>query len=98
MEWHHYAGSSGCSVFVGRGSRLPGERIGQATSACWALLFEEQDAIKLVYFDEKCLYNNHVTTNGTFDLIDLPNCIYVVSVDGPKAINDAIRGRGSSRR
>ncbi len=38
---------------------------------------------------------NHVTTNGTIDLIDLPNCIYVVSVDGPPAVNDAVRGRGS---
>ena len=43
----------------------------------------------------KLFAKNHVTTNGTFDLIDLPNCIYVVSVDGPQAINDAIRGRGS---
>jgi len=43
----------------------------------------------------KLFAKNHVTTNGTFDLIDLPNCIYVVSVDGPQAINDAIRGLGS---
>jgi len=43
----------------------------------------------------KLFAKNHVTTNGTFDLIDLPNCIYIVSVDGPQAINDAIRGSGS---
>jgi len=41
---------------------------------------------------------NHVTTNGTIDLIDLPRCIYVVSVDGPQETNDAIRGKGSFRR
>lgn len=38
---------------------------------------------------------NTVTTNGTLDLIDLPNTMYVVSVDGPPEINDAIRGKGS---
>jgi len=41
---------------------------------------------------------NHVTTNGTLDLIDLPRCIYVVSVDGPPEINDEVRGRGAFRR
>ena len=38
---------------------------------------------------------NTVTTNGTLDLLDLPRCTYVISVDGPPAINDAIRGKGS---
>ncbi len=38
---------------------------------------------------------NTVTTNGTLDLIDLPRCTYVVSVDGPPDLNDAVRGRGS---
>ena len=38
---------------------------------------------------------NTVTTNGTIDLIDLPNSIYVVSLDGPPEYNDAIRGKGS---
>jgi MoaA/NifB/PqqE/SkfB family radical SAM enzyme len=41
---------------------------------------------------------NTVTTNGTIDLIDLPRCTYVVSIDGPQEINDAIRGKGSFRR
>ena len=38
---------------------------------------------------------NIVTTNGTQDPIDLPNCTYVISVDGPPGYNDSIRGRGS---
>jgi len=38
---------------------------------------------------------NTVTTNGTLDLIDLPRCTYVVSVDGPPELNDAVRGQGS---
>jgi MoaA/NifB/PqqE/SkfB family radical SAM enzyme len=38
---------------------------------------------------------NIVTTNGTRDLIDLPNCTYVISVDGPLEYNDSIRGKGS---
>lgn len=38
---------------------------------------------------------NNITTNGTRDLIDLPNTMYVVSIDGPPEINDAIRGKGS---
>ncbi len=38
---------------------------------------------------------NTVTTNGTIELIDLPNCIYVVSLDGPPEYNDVIRGKGS---
>jgi MoaA/NifB/PqqE/SkfB family radical SAM enzyme len=37
---------------------------------------------------------NHVTTNGTIDLIELPNCIYVISIDGPPELSDAIRGEG----
>jgi MoaA/NifB/PqqE/SkfB family radical SAM enzyme len=38
---------------------------------------------------------NHITTNGTIGLIDFPNCIYVVSLDGPPGYNDAIRGKGT---
>lgn len=38
--------------------------------------------------------NNTVTTNGTLDLIDLPLCTYVISLDGPQEENDAIRGEG----
>jgi len=43
----------------------------------------------------KMFSRNSVTTNGTLDLIELPNCTYVVSVDGPPEINDSIRGKGS---
>ncbi|MCJ7520607.1 MAG: radical SAM protein [Dehalococcoidia bacterium] len=38
---------------------------------------------------------NIVTTNGTRDIIDLPNCTYVISIDGPPEYNDSIRGKGS---
>ena len=38
---------------------------------------------------------NHITTNGTIDLIDFPGCIYVISIDGPPEINDSIRGNGT---
>ncbi len=38
---------------------------------------------------------NTVTTNGTIDLIDLPRCTYVVSLDGPPELNDGIRGKGT---
>ena len=40
---------------------------------------------------------NHVTTNGTLDLLDLPNSLYVVSIDGPPEICDSIRGQGDLR-
>ena len=43
----------------------------------------------------KLFKNNTITTNGTLDLIEFPGCIYVVSVDGPPDINDAVRGKGS---
>jgi len=43
----------------------------------------------------KLFSRNHITTNGTIELIDLPRSIYVVSLDGPPDINDAIRGKGS---
>jgi len=46
----------------------------------------------------KLFEKNHVTTNGTLDLIDLPRCIYVVSIDGPPEINDMVRGRGTFDR
>ncbi|MFP4039906.1 MAG: radical SAM protein [Desulfosudaceae bacterium] len=41
---------------------------------------------------------NHITTNGTLDLIDFPGCIYVISIDGPPEINDAVRGKGTFAR
>jgi MoaA/NifB/PqqE/SkfB family radical SAM enzyme len=53
----------------------------------------------------KLFERNHITTNGTLDLIDLPGStgeadqhsknIYVVSIDGPRELNDAVRGQGS---
>jgi len=46
----------------------------------------------------KLFKKNHITTNGTIDLIDLPDCIYVISIDGPPDINDAIRGKGTFAR
>jgi MoaA/NifB/PqqE/SkfB family radical SAM enzyme len=42
---------------------------------------------------------NTVTTNGTLVLPDLgANVLYVVSLDGPEDVNDALRGRGTYRR
>ncbi len=42
---------------------------------------------------------SHITTNGTLPLLDLgPDVLYVVSLDGPEDVNDAIRGAGSFRR
>lgn len=43
----------------------------------------------------KLFPNNTVTTNGTLDLIDLPGVLYVVSIDGPPEVNDAVRGKGA---
>lgn len=53
----------------------------------------------------KLFERNHITTNGTLDLIDLhgppaddrgrSKNIYVISIDGPPEINDDIRGKGS---
>ncbi len=43
----------------------------------------------------KLFNNNHITTNGTIDLIELPGCTYVVSLDGPSDYNDSIRGEQS---
>lgn len=41
---------------------------------------------------------NTVTTNGTLAPIELPNCTYVFSVDGPPDFNDTIRGKGTFRK
>ena len=39
--------------------------------------------------------HNTITTNGTIPLVDLgPDVLYVISLDGPREINDAIRGAG----
>jgi len=43
----------------------------------------------------KLFAKNHVTTNGTIDLIDLPKSLYVISIDGPPEVSDAIRGEGA---
>lgn len=42
---------------------------------------------------------NTITTNGTRPLIDLgPDVLYVVSLDGPPEVNDAVRGAGTFER
>ncbi len=41
---------------------------------------------------------NTVTTNGTLDPIDLQDCNYVISIDGPPEINDAVRGKGTFKK
>ena len=41
---------------------------------------------------------NIITTNGTINPIELPNCTYVISVDGPPELNDAIRGKGTFKK
>ena len=41
---------------------------------------------------------NTITTNGTINPIELPNCTYVISVDGPPELNDAIRGKGTFKK
>ncbi|MCX5919423.1 MAG: radical SAM protein [Deltaproteobacteria bacterium] len=46
----------------------------------------------------KLFTRNTVTTNGTLDPIELPNCTYVFSIDGPPELNDAIRGKGTFKR
>jgi Fe-coproporphyrin III synthase len=43
----------------------------------------------------KLFARNTVTTNGTLAPIELPDCLYVISVDGPPDFNDAIRGKGT---
>jgi MoaA/NifB/PqqE/SkfB family radical SAM enzyme len=41
---------------------------------------------------------NTITTNGTIPLVDFgPRTLYVVSLDGPEDLNDAIRGSGVYR-
>jgi sulfatase maturation enzyme AslB (radical SAM superfamily) len=42
---------------------------------------------------------NTIVTNGTVPLVDFgPSALYVVSLDGPEDLNDAIRGRGTYLR
>jgi len=47
-----------------------------------------------------CLFeHNTITTNGTVPLVDFgPDVLYVVSLDGPEDLNDAIRGSGTYRK
>ena len=47
----------------------------------------------------KLFRRNTITTNGTAPLIDFgPSVHYVVSLDGPEDLNDALRGKGTFRR
>ena len=42
---------------------------------------------------------NTIVTNGTIPLVDFgPSALYVVSLDGPEDLNDAIRGEGVYRK
>ena len=43
----------------------------------------------------KLFPSNTITTNGTIKPIELPGCIYVISVDGPPRLNDLVRGNGT---
>lgn len=43
--------------------------------------------------------HNTITTNGTVPLVDFgPNLIYVISLDGPREVNDPVRGEGTFDR
>jgi MoaA/NifB/PqqE/SkfB family radical SAM enzyme len=54
---------------------------------------------QLVAAGVRLFARNTVVTNGTIPLVDLgPNALYVVSLDGPEDLNDAIRGAGTYRR
>ena len=46
----------------------------------------------------KLFASNTITTNGTIKPIDLPDCIYVISLDGPPGLNDAVRGKGTFKK
>lgn len=47
----------------------------------------------------KLFARNHIVTNGTLPFVDLgTDSVYVVSVDGPPRVNDAIRGEGTFAR
>ncbi len=50
----------------------------------------------------KLFKKNTITTNGTIPLADFSestgNLLYVVSLDGPEELNDAVRGQGVFRR
>jgi MoaA/NifB/PqqE/SkfB family radical SAM enzyme len=53
----------------------------------------------LVVEGVKLFASNTVTTNGTIPLVDLgPDVLYVVSLDGPPEVNDAVRGEGTFNR
>jgi sulfatase maturation enzyme AslB (radical SAM superfamily) len=49
----------------------------------------------VLQYGVKIFSQNTITTNGTLPPVELPNCTYVISVDGPPALNDAIRGKGT---
>ena len=46
----------------------------------------------------KLFPNNIITTNGTINPIELPDCIYVISLDGPPRLNDMVRGNGTFKK
>ncbi len=46
----------------------------------------------------KLFPHNIITTNGTIQPVELPDCIYVISVDGPPKLNDTIRGNGTIKK
>jgi MoaA/NifB/PqqE/SkfB family radical SAM enzyme len=46
----------------------------------------------------KLFEENTIVTNATINLVDFGRCVYVVSLDGPEAANDRVRGKGCFRR
>jgi MoaA/NifB/PqqE/SkfB family radical SAM enzyme len=47
----------------------------------------------------RLFHRNTITTNGTVPLVDFgAGVLYVVSLDGPEDLNDALRGAGAFRR
>ena len=54
---------------------------------------------KLLKKGIKLFEHSTITTNGTVPLVDFgPDILYVISLDGPEDMNDAIRGKGVFRR
>ena len=53
----------------------------------------------LIHDGVRLFRRNTIVTNGTIPLVDFgPSALYVVSLDGPEDLNDAIRGRGTYQK
>ena len=101
-----------CFVFRDENPKDPRDKIDDATLLHQLRVLRDRHGIEFMLFmggepmirrdvvleAMKLFPRSSIVTNGTYGIPSVPGCIVTVSLDGPEAPNDAIRGEGVFRQ